>query len=168
MDKLILQLKNKYKLNLYHCNRLLYKKIVINHSEIFPALLNDFVNYYRKSLIDDEIFKKLVFINDRCFIDRVTKLEECIEQTYCLEMPKTHKFVQNGIFGWNCQGTGYKTVICIIDNTHYTLLDNCMLYTMLTRAKKRCLLLAEPKAFIRCIKTSHNERNTWLKLLTNV
>lgn len=66
------------------------------------------------------------------------------------------------------QGTGYKTVICIIDNTHYTLLDNCMLYTMLTRAKKRCLLLAEPKAFIRCIKTSHNERNTWLKLFTNV
>lgn len=63
------------------------------------------------------------------------------------------------------QGSGYKTVICIIDNTHYTLLDNCMLYTMLTRAKKRCLLLAEPKAFIRCINTSHNERNTWLKTL---
>lgn len=63
-----------------------------------------------------------------------------------------------------CQGSGYKTVIGIIDNTHYQLLDNCMLYTMLTRAKKRCLLLAEPQAFLRCIKTSNNKRDTWLYL----
>ena len=40
------------------------------------------------------------------------------------------------------QGAGRKTVIGIIDNTHHQLLDNCMLYTLLTRAKKRCLLLA--------------------------
>ena len=63
-----------------------------------------------------------------------------------------------------CQGSGYKTVIGIIDNTHYALLDNCMLYTMLTRAKKRCLLLAEPQAFLQCIRTSSNKRNTWLSL----
>ena len=62
------------------------------------------------------------------------------------------------------QGSGVKTVIGIIDNTHYQLLDNCMLYTMLTRAKKRCLLLAEPQAFLQCIRTSHNKRNTWMML----
>ena len=62
------------------------------------------------------------------------------------------------------QGCGKKTVIGIIDNTHYKLLDNCMLYTMLTRAKKRCLLLAEPQAFLQCIRTSHNRRNTWLQV----
>lgn len=62
------------------------------------------------------------------------------------------------------QGSGYKTVIGIIDNTHYTLLDNCMLYTLITRAKKRCLLLAEPNAFLKCIRTNHNTtRQTWLK-----
>ena len=62
------------------------------------------------------------------------------------------------------QGSGYKTVIGIVDNTHYSLLDNCMLYTMITRAKKRCCLLAEPIAFIKCIKTNHNTaRQTWLK-----
>ena len=27
------------------------------------------------------------------------------------------------------QGSSRKTVICVIDNTHYKLLDNCMLYT---------------------------------------
>lgn len=62
------------------------------------------------------------------------------------------------------QGAGRETVIGIIDNTHYQLLDNCMLYTMLTRAKKRCLLLAEPQAFLQCIRTSHNKRNTWMTL----
>lgn len=64
------------------------------------------------------------------------------------------------------QGAGQKTVIGIIDNTHHQLLDNCMLYTLLTRAKKRCLLLAEPSAFLQCIRTSHNHRNTWLKSQT--
>ena len=64
------------------------------------------------------------------------------------------------------QGAGRKTVIGIIDNTHHQLLDNCMLYTLLTRAKNRCLLLAEPEAFLQCIRTSHNNRNTWMMLET--
>lgn len=62
------------------------------------------------------------------------------------------------------QGAGRKIVIGIIDNTHHQLLDNCMLYTLLTRAKKRCLLLAEPQAFLQCIRISHNKRNTWMML----
>lgn len=66
------------------------------------------------------------------------------------------------------QGAGRKIVIGIIDNTHHQLLDNCMLYTLLTRAKKRCLLLAEPQAFLQCIRTSHNKRNTWMMLKENV
>ena len=66
------------------------------------------------------------------------------------------------------KGAGRKTVIGIIDNTHHQLLDNCMLYTLLTRAKKRCLLLAEPEAFLQCIRTSHNNRNTWMMLMTSI
>lgn len=62
------------------------------------------------------------------------------------------------------QGGSRKTVIGIVDNTHYQLLDNCMLYTLLTRTKQRCLLLAEPQAFLKCIRTSHNNRNTWLSI----
>lgn len=64
------------------------------------------------------------------------------------------------------QGSGYKTVIGIIDNTHYSLLDTCLLYTLLTRAKQRCLLLAEPDAFLKCLRTNNNTtRQTWLKLI---
>lgn len=50
----------------------------------------------------------------------------------------------------------------IIDNTHFALLDNCLLYTALTRAKERCLLLAEPYAFKKCIDTNKVvARQTW-------
>lgn len=62
------------------------------------------------------------------------------------------------------QGSGYKTVIILIDMTHYTLLDTCLLYTAITRAKKRCLLLAEPAAFKMCMDNNKSKnRQTWLK-----
>lgn len=63
------------------------------------------------------------------------------------------------------QGGGYQNVIIIIDMTHYTLLDTCMLYTAITRAKKRCLLLAEPSAFKMCMTNNKSlSRHTWLSL----
>lgn len=65
------------------------------------------------------------------------------------------------------QGSGYKAVIILIDNTHYVLLDNCLLYTALTRAKEKCLLLAEPSAFKRCITTNKTvARQTWTKKIS--
>ena len=64
------------------------------------------------------------------------------------------------------QGSGYRTVIGIVDNTHYSLLDTCLLYTLITRAKKRCLLLSESDAFLKCLRTNNNTvRQTWMKLI---
>ncbi len=62
------------------------------------------------------------------------------------------------------QGSGYDNVIVIIDNTHYKLLDSCLLYTAVTRAKKKCLLIAEPSAFKRCINEKASVRKTWLSI----
>lgn len=44
------------------------------------------------------------------------------------------------------QGSGMKYVICGLDYSHYKLLNKEMVYTMLTRAKKYCVLCAENKA----------------------
>ena len=64
------------------------------------------------------------------------------------------------------QGSGYKNVITIIDNTHYSLLDSCLLYTAITRAKKKSLLIAEPSAFNRCLKENKTKtRQTWLSIM---
>ncbi len=62
------------------------------------------------------------------------------------------------------QGSGYDNVIVLIDNSHFKLLDSCLLYTAVTRAKKRCLLIAEPNAFETCIKNKASKRKTWLSL----
>ena len=64
------------------------------------------------------------------------------------------------------QGSGFKNVIIIIDNTHYKLLDRCMLYTAITRAKTKCALIAEPSAFQRCLDIQASQRNTWLSLIS--
>ena len=62
------------------------------------------------------------------------------------------------------QGSGYRAVIIVIDNTHFALLDNCLLYTAITRAKKKCLLLAEPYAFKKCISENKTaKRQTWFE-----
>lgn len=63
------------------------------------------------------------------------------------------------------QGSGYHTVIVVIDNTHYSLLDTCLLYTGLTRAKQRCLLLAQPYAYDLCLQNNKGiNRQTWLSV----
>ena len=62
------------------------------------------------------------------------------------------------------QGGQYQYVIGIIDNTHYTLLDQTFLYTMLTRGQQKVLLLYEPYAYDRCLNNNKvKERNTWMK-----
>jgi len=63
------------------------------------------------------------------------------------------------------QGSEYDYVITVIDNTHFTLLDNCLLYTAITRAKKMSILIAQPEAFKRAMKNNFNRnRQTWLGL----
>ena len=63
------------------------------------------------------------------------------------------------------QGSEYDYIIVALDNTHYTLLDRCMLYTAITRAKKMCILVSQPDAFKRAMKYNKvNSRQTWLSL----
>ena len=87
---------------------------------------------------------------DKTVIYRKQDLDN-VELGYCLTI---HKM----------QGSGIKYVIVVIDNTHYKLLDSCLLYTGLTRAVKKCLLIAEPQAYDRCIRTKASDRRTWISL----
>lgn len=63
------------------------------------------------------------------------------------------------------QGSEYDYIITALDTSHYILLDRCMLYTAITRAKKTCVLVAQPEAFSRAMKINKvNNRQTWLSL----
>lgn len=118
-------------------------------------------NNYEKNVFNGEVgYVNAIFKNDKGLIIRVDfgddkvidfeqPLLEFIELAYALTCHLT-------------QGSEYKNVICIIDNTHFKLLDSCLLYTAITRAKKKCLLIAEPSAFRQCIRNKASDRNTWL------
>lgn len=100
--------------------------------------------------VDDKNIMRVDFGNAKV-IDFEQSLLAHIELAYALTCHLT-------------QGSEYPNVICVIDNTHYKLLDSCLLYTAITRAKKKCLLIAEPQAFRKCITDKASDRNTWLDL----
>lgn len=149
--------------------------------ELFASSNKPFVEFKdRKYYLGDKVlqtsndYERDVFNGDIGYITEIDKEKEiCLVSMNANIEEKLieYSFAQLGqlqlayaLTTHKLQGSAAQTVIGIIDNTHYKLLDNCMLYTMLTRAKKRFALLAEPEAFKRCIVTNHNKRRTWLSL----
>ena len=64
------------------------------------------------------------------------------------------------------QGSGFKYVICGVDYSHYSLLNKEMIYTMLTRAKQKCILCSQNKALHYAISRSNvRSKQTFLKTL---
>ena len=94
----------------------------------------------------------------------VVEIKEDFDYTYCLTMPETHLFVQNGIIGSNCQGSGFPYVITCVDSSAYVLLTREWLYTAITRAKRFCSLVGQPKAInAACHNSNVKVKQTWLK-----
>lgn len=62
------------------------------------------------------------------------------------------------------QGSENKAIIVVLDSSAYVLLDSTMLYTAITRAKERCLLITDVNSFKTCIRENKTIiRNTYLK-----
>lgn len=62
------------------------------------------------------------------------------------------------------QGSENKAIIVVLDSSAYVLLDSTMLYTAVTRAKERCLLITDVNSFKTCIRENKTIiRNTYLK-----
>lgn len=60
------------------------------------------------------------------------------------------------------QGSEWKSVVIGLDNTHYKLLNSCLLYTAITRASEKCMIVAEPTAFQTAISQKGNNRHTYM------
>ena len=63
------------------------------------------------------------------------------------------------------QGSQYHTVLIPLDMASYILLSKELIYTAITRASKRCMVIAIPKAFSVGIKTNAGKRKTFLQNL---
>lgn len=125
-----------------------YEKNVFNGEVGYITNIEEVQNGKEKTLEFTVEFK----MNDQTKVITYTRSElDQLDLAYAMTIHKS-------------QGSGYKTVIILIDMTHYTLLDTCLLYTAITRAKNRCLLLAEPQAFKMCMDNNKSKnRQTWLK-----
>ena len=159
-------------------NKAVQKELFSNSSKPFVKLKD------RKYYVGDKVlqtsndYERNVFNGDIGYITAIDKEKEiCLVSMNANIEEKIieYSFSQLGqlqlayaLTTHKLQGSAAQTVIGVIDNTHYKLLDNCMIYTMLTRAKKRFALLAEPEAFKRCIMTNHNKRRTWLSLTNSL
>jgi exodeoxyribonuclease V alpha subunit len=63
------------------------------------------------------------------------------------------------------QGSEYPAVIIPLFMQHFTLLQRNLLYTAITRAKKFCILIGQPKAIGMALATTKgNQRTTFLKV----
>lgn len=100
----------------------------------------------KKGAFNDKDYLYLNDILECTYIDRVANTQFAEEITYCVEMPLTHRFIQNGLRSWNCQGSEYPYIIIGIDFSAYSLLSKELLYTALTRAKLHCDLIAQNSA----------------------
>lgn len=98
--------------------------------------------------INDDLFK-VEFDKDKIIEYSVKDIDE-LELAYALT---THSM----------QGSQCNTVIIPLDMNSYTLLSRELIYTAITRASKRCLVVAQPKAFNMGINIKASKRNTWLE-----
>jgi len=93
--------------------------------------------------------------DDRKVIDYDREMLKYLELAYALTV---HSY----------QGSENNAIIVAMDSSSFILLDNTMLYTAMTRAKDRCVLVTDPSSFNKCIKEHKTLiRNTWLKTILN-
>ena len=64
------------------------------------------------------------------------------------------------------QGSQYKTTIFAFDMSSYTLLSSNMVYTAMTRAIDKIIVISQPNAFVKAVlNIEENNRNTFMKNL---
>lgn len=120
---------------------------------------NQRYNTSKNKYLEHEIFGMV-------YLDEVVEIVESEEETYCLEIPETHKFVQNGFHAYNCQGSQYKVVLAIVDSSSTFQLNANLLYTGFSRATDYMLISGQAKAInIALQKFANLERRSFTREL---
>ncbi|MDD4779074.1 MAG: AAA family ATPase [Tissierellia bacterium] len=163
--QVVVPMKDRGKASAYYLNNSL-QEIVINKSQkglsigeesdypftiyIGDKVVNHKNNYKTLNEYGDEvpIFNgDLGIVVDIDFVSRIIIVD--FNNKGRIYIPKKHLAHIRLGYAITChklQGSGMKYVICGLDYSHYKLLNKEMVYTMLTRAKKYCVLCAENKA----------------------
>ena len=176
--QVVVPMKKRGKASAYYLNNLL-QEIIINTSNVKGLIIGENSQYPFTIYKGDKILNTkndYKTINENGDITPIfngdlgiVKDIDIYKQTITVDFGNkgiiylTKKSLSNISLGYaitchKCQGMGIKYVICGIDYSQYKLLSKEMVYTMLTRAKKYCVLCAENKALR--YATTHNDADT--------
>ena len=103
------------------------------------------------------------------YVEKIDKRYDChvtINDTHCVygKSELVSLDLAYALTVHSYQGSECKYVIIVLDTSHTMLLDSCLLYTAITRAKKECFIYAQPTAFMRCIENNKAKiRQTYLE-----
>lgn len=106
------------------------------------------------------------WLRERCLNhhDRIASIERVSAISTCLNVPEGHQFLQNGISGWNSQGSEYPLCLCILTRSHWIMLQRNLIYTGATRAKHRLVVIAQEDAVKQAVKNDKiQERYSMLR-----
>lgn len=114
-------------------------------------------------------YEKFVFNGDIGFITAINQPEQTITITYA-DRPLVYEISEldeivlaYAISIHKSQGSEYPVVIVPLFMQHFTLLQRNLVYTAITRAKKWCIFIGQPKALAIAIKnTKGSARTTFL------
>ncbi|RPF49449.1 RecD/TraA family predicted helicase [Thermodesulfitimonas autotrophica] len=90
----------------------------------------------------------------RWFYDEVVAIEPGEAELYDLTVPGPHCYISNGIISHNCQGSEFRCVIVPVHTSHYVMLYRSLLYTAVTRAREKLILVGTKKALAMAIRNN--------------
>ena len=71
-----------------------------------------------------------------------------------LHVPGAHAFVTNGFISHNSQGSEYPVVVIPLLKGHFMMLQRNLLYTALTRGRKKVFIVGEPAAYSMAVRNA--------------
>jgi exodeoxyribonuclease V alpha subunit len=125
----------------------------------------------------NEIYKKRIFNGTLGLITEIDQENEIVVAKMLTGDTVIYNFVELGdvmdlayvLTVHKAQGSEFKNVIIPISLSNFIMLQNQWLYTAITRAKSKVILVGESYGFkYACKNTNSKQRNTWSKYITEI
>jgi exodeoxyribonuclease V alpha subunit len=100
----------------------------------------------------------------RYFFDPIRRIEPTTAEMFDLHVPGTHAFLTNGFISHNSQGSEYPVVVIPLLKGHFMMLQRNLVYTAITRGRKKVFVVGEPAAWGMAVRNAESKfRHTHLR-----